>query len=202
MITIVSYGVGNTGSLRNMFKRLGTDVKIETEPENIKKANKIVLPGVGAFDTAMENINKKTGLVDVLNTKALVEKIPILGICLGMQILANKSEEGKLNGLGWINASVKKFPNNKNLKVPHMGWNYIDIYKKNALTQNLHENSRFYFVHSFYVKTKNRNNSFFKTNYGVEFDSGIQKDNIFGVQFHPEKSHKFGIKILKNFLDI
>ena len=199
MIAIVNYGLGNLGSLLNMFRRIGVQASLENDPEIILKANKLVLPGVGAFDTAIRKINKQNGLREVLNHKAKKDKVPILGICLGMQILTNSSEEGKSPGFGWIPAKTLKFPQNKILKVPHMGWNTTKIMYQNSLTNNINENARYYFVHSYYVKVDQKKFSLMKTNYGIDFDSAILKDNIFGVQFHPEKSHKFGIEILKNF---
>ena len=202
MITILNYGLGNLGSIKNMLHFLEVDSKITSDIRNIKKASKIILPGVGAFDTAIKKLNSVNGLFDILNEKALIEKVPILGICLGMQILTKESEEGVLKGLSWIPAKVHKFPYNKKLKVPHMGWNSVNQIKKNSLGKNLDENSKFYFVHSYYVKAENRDNVIFTTNHIVNFDSAIQFENIFGVQFHPEKSHKFGINIFKNFLKI
>jgi glutamine amidotransferase len=199
MITIVNYGMGNIGSLLNMFKRIGVKANIESEPEQLLRANKIVLPGVGAFDSAMQRINQKPGLLEVLHQKANIEQIPILGICLGMQLLTNSSEEGELAGLGWINGSVKRFPSDINIKVPHMGWNIAIPAKQSKLTTGLDEQPRYYFVHSYYVNVLEKSHALMKTNYGLEFDSAIEKDNIMGVQFHPEKSHKFGMKILENF---
>ncbi|MFO0479794.1 MAG: imidazole glycerol phosphate synthase subunit HisH, partial [Bacteroidota bacterium] len=147
---------------------------------------------------------KELDFQTLLNYKALEEKIPVLGICLGMQLLTNHSEEGKLPGLGWIPAeTIKfKFDHQQNLKIPHMGWNLVKDNGTSKLTANFDEDARFYFVHSYYVKCKNEINSILKTNYGITFDSAIQKDNIYGAQFHPEKSHKFGMKFLKNFSEI
>lgn len=199
MITIVNYGMGNVGSMLNMFKRIGVKAALESEPESILRATKIVLPGVGAFDAAMQRINKKAGLLEALNQKANIEKVPILGVCLGMHLLTNSSEEGELDGLGWINGSVKKFPSNLDKKVPHMGWNIAKPIKQSKLTSALGEQPRYYFVHSYYVHVLDKSHTLMKTNYGLEFDSAIEKENIMGVQFHPEKSHKFGMKILENF---
>ena len=200
MIIIVDYGMGNLGSVFNMFKKIGAQSKISSDLDEISKAQKLLLPGVGAFDTAMSKINEK-GLLPVLNQKALNEKIPVLGICLGMQLLTNSSEEGKLKGLGWIPASAKKIQSqtDQKLRVPHMGWNIATISNPSLITKNLPVPSKFYFVHSYSVHVENQNHSMLKTNYGDEFDSGIQNDNIFGVQFHPEKSHKYGMKIFENF---
>mgnify|MGYP003624213572 FL=1 len=203
MITIVDYGMGNLGSVFNMFKKIGVESKITSDLEEIKGAQKILLPGVGSFDNAMKRINE-SGLKEVLNKKALVEKVPVLGICLGMQLLTYGSEEGVEKGLGWINAKAKKFHFRKEekLKVPHMGWNRVFNSTPNQLTLNLPEEPRFYFVHSYYVEVENQENSILKTNYGIEFDSAIQHNNIYGAQFHPEKSHKFGMKLFDNFSKI
>jgi len=201
VIYIVDYGMGNLGSVQNMLKHIGIPSQIVDDPCVLEKANKILLPGVGSFDQAMKHIQQK-GFLRILNQKALTEKIPVLGICLGMQLLTNGSEEGILPGLGWIDAKTIRFPINNGLKVPHMGWNIVHTSFPNLLTKKLPEESRFYFVHSYYVKVVNEENSILKTDYGVRFDAAIQKNNIYGVQFHPEKSHKFGMQILKNFAEI
>lgn len=200
MITIVDYGMGNLGSVFNMFKKIGVSSKITSDLDEIQKAEKILLPGVGSFDKAMIKINE-SGLRQVLDKKALEEKIPILGICLGMQLLTNRSEEGKEEGLKWIDAAAFKFQfeREQKLKVPHMGWNFVETASESKLTQDLPEESRYYFVHSYYVKVEKEEHSILKTNYGFEFDSAIQRDNIYGAQFHPEKSHKFGMKLFENF---
>lgn len=200
MITIIDYGMGNLGSIYNMFKKIGVESKITSDIEEIKNAQKILLPGVGAFNNAMIRINE-SGFQDILTKKALIEKIPVLGICLGMQLLTDGSEEGDLPGLGLIPAKTIRFnfSNKEDLKIPHMGWNSVYESNSSYLTKDLPEEPRFYFVHSYYVKAENGKNSILRTNYGIEFDSAIQKDNIFGVQFHPEKSHKFGMKLLENF---
>ena len=201
MITIVDYGMGNLGSVQNMFKRIGVNSIISSDVNEIAQAKKILLPGVGSFDAAMHRINAG-GFRDVLDNKALKEKVPILGICLGMQLLTSESEEGKEKGLGWIPAKTIKFPPDNGLKIPHMGWNQVVISNKSPLTESLQDNARFYFVHSYFVRVDNESHSILRTNYGVNFDSGIQKDNIFGAQFHPEKSHKFGMRFLESFAKI
>jgi len=205
MITIVDYGMGNLGSIKNMFKYIGVEATIESDVDKIKNAAKILLPGVGSFDTAMKKINESE-LKEVLNEKVLKEKVPVLGICLGMQLLTNSSEEGGLAGLGWIDAKTMSFKNSieKRYRIPHMGWNIVKSLNESLLTQGFEEfeETRFYFVHSYFVKVKDEKNSILKTNYGVEFDSAIQKDNIYGAQFHPEKSHKFGMKLFENFARI
>ncbi|MEZ4968365.1 MAG: imidazole glycerol phosphate synthase subunit HisH [Flavobacteriaceae bacterium] len=199
MITIVDYKVGNLGSIQNMLKKIGATCEITSDPEILKSAKKIILPGVGAFDSGIESL-KKYNLLEVLNDKALKERVPILGICLGSQLLCNTSEEGKLKGLGWINANVKRFNlTDKKYKVPHIGWNYTHLQKRSNLFKNMYEDPKFYFVHSFYMDVED-NSGLTKTQYGINFDSAVEKDNILGVQFHPEKSHKFGMKLLENFV--
>lgn len=210
MITIVDYGMGNLGSIYNMFvKKIKVECEVTSDLDKIKSAKKLLLPGVGAFDNAMKRISEE-GIREVLELKVLREKTPILGICLGMQLLTKGSDEGKLPGLGWIDAYTHRFSFEKaeGLKVPHMGWNEVNLSQESLLTTGLGElvakpdNPRFYFVHSYYVKVKNQSNSILKTNFGHEFDSAIQKDNIYGAQFHPEKSHKFGVQLFKNFAEL
>ena len=202
MIIIIDYGMGNLGSVSNMLKKIGVASKITSDLEEIKYAKKILLPGVGSFDKAMERIDN-SGIKEVLDKKVLLDETPILGICLGMQLLTNNSEEGTKNGLGYIIASTKKFIFNGNkMKVPHMGWNTVKKATPSLLTQDFEEESRFYFVHSYYVEVENQENSILKTSFGLEFDSAIQNKNVYGAQFHPEKSHKFGIKLFENFAKI
>jgi imidazole glycerol-phosphate synthase subunit HisH len=203
MITIVNYGLGNLGSIFNMLKRIGAPSIITSDVEMIARAEKIILPGVGHFDRAMENI-QQSGLKSILDKKALQDKIPILGICLGMQILTKGSEEGTLPGLGWVPAKTVRFnfPSESKLKIPHMGWNLVHRSTPSPLTEGFEGEYRFYFVHSYHVKVEDERHSIMKTDYGYPFDSGIQNGNIFGVQFHPEKSHRFGMKLLENFSKI
>jgi imidazole glycerol-phosphate synthase subunit HisH len=203
MITIIDYGMGNHGSVSNMLKKVGAFAKISSDPEEILKAEKLLLPGVGSFDAAMSRIND-SGLSGVLNKLVLEKKIPILGICLGMQLLMEGSEEGKLDGLGWIKGSAYHFKGRipLSLKVPHMGWNDISVTNQNLLTKGYAGEIRFYFVHSYFVKVENPANSMMNCNYGLEFNAAVHKNNIYGVQFHPEKSHRFGMQFLKNFTDI
>lgn len=199
MITVVDYGVGNLGSIANMLKRIGSDCIITSEADIIAKAKKILLPGVGAFDPGMERI-ESLELREVLDEKALKEKIPVLGICLGMQIMANRSEEGMRQGLGWIDANVKRFSfdGKSDLKVPHMGWNEVRPSSGNPLIKEAGQ--RFYFVHAYHPVVANRNQVIGTTMYGYEFDSVVTNgDNIFGAQFHPEKSHRFGMRFFENF---
>lgn len=201
MILIVDYGMGNLGSISNMLKKIGVPCVISSDPEMISDANKIILPGVGAFDNAIENLHTKN-LFEVLNYKALNQRTPILGICLGMQLFAKSSEEGIRTGLGWIDASVKRFNfNNQNdrNKVPHMGWNRAVVKSTHQLFNGLEDLNKFYFVHSYHVVCNDESDILTMTSYGYDFVSSVFKDNILGVQFHPEKSHKYGMQLLKNF---
>ena len=199
-ITIVDYGAGNLGSMQNMFKKIGFPAEISNNPEEILKADKIILPGVGAFDNGMEKLNQ-SGLRTALDEAILKKGTPILGVCLGMQLLTKSSEEGVLDGLGWIPAKTIKFQlEDKGLKVPHMGWNEIIIKNESPLLSEFTGvGDRFYFVHSYHVVCEKVENILLTAKYGVEFTCGIVFDNIYGVQFHPEKSHKFGMKLLTNF---
>jgi glutamine amidotransferase len=200
MITIVNYGMGNLGSIFNMLKKIGVPALITSDLGELAQAQKLILPGVGHFDRAMERIDG-TGLRTVLEEKALRERVPLLGICLGMQLLTRGSEEGVRPGLGWIPAATKRFrfEEGSKLKVPHMGWNTVEKTTDSPLTKGFKGEFRFYFVHSYHVVVDNCQHSIIKARHGIEFDAGIQKDNIFGVQFHPEKSHKFGMRLLENF---
>lgn len=198
MITIVDYGMGNLGSLLNMFKRVGARAQITADTRVVEDATKLLLPGVGAFDAAMKRIND-SGLREVLDRKVLVEHTPILGICLGMQLLTRSSEEGTEAGLGWIAASTRRFPSQPGLKVPHMGWNAVVPTQSHALTDGLPPDPRFYFVHSYYVTVDDAAHSLLTTSYGLEFDAAIGSRNILGAQFHAEKSHRFGMTLLSNF---
>lgn len=200
MIAVIDYGMGNIGSILNMFKRIEVkDIKVTNQPDDVIKADKILLPGVGAFDTGMIHL-KQSGLIEALNDKALKEKVPVLGICLGMQLITKSSEEGKEPGLGWIAASTLRFrfDSSLQLKIPHMGWNYLTIKRPNPLIDS-EEKKRFYFVHSYYVKCEHEEDILAEAVYGHPFTCVVQKDNIFGAQFHPEKSHKFGMKLFENF---
>lgn len=204
MIAIINYGIGNLLSVKNMLKKAGvTDVVITSDKEEVKKADKIILPGVGHFDYGMKKL-RASDCYDELNRKALEEKIPVLGICLGAQLLTNGSEEGVEKGLGWIDADTIGFKQEtvgNKLPIPHMGWSEIS-YDSNPLMSNMHTDPRFYFVHSFYLKPKSKENILCESVYGHSFASGIKSNNIYGVQFHPEKSHKFGLRLLENFSKI
>lgn len=199
MITIVDYKVGNLGSIQNMLKKIGSESVITSDPKAISSAEKLILPGVGSYDSGVNSL-KKYKLWDVLNEKVLNEKTPVLGICLGMQLLCNNSEEGKEAGLGWIDAEVIRFrPQEKKFKIPHMGWNYVHTTKESKLFQGMYEDPKFYFVHSYYVDAKD-DSSLAKATYEISFDAAVEKGNVLGTQFHPEKSHKFGMKLLNNFV--
>lgn len=203
MITIINYGLGNLGSVQNMLKRIGAPCKITSDLKEIEEAEKILLPGVGAFDSAIQKIDE-LNLRSVLVKKAKVDKIPFLGICLGMQLLTRNSEEGVLKGLDLVPAkTIKfKFDNTLNLKIPHMGWNFVKQNTPSKLTEDFTPEHRFYFVHSYKVVCDDNTNSILKTNYGGDFDAAIQNENVFGTQFHPEKSHKYGMHLLTNFAKI
>ena len=205
MIVILDYKTGNIGSLLNMIKKIGGKVLVSSKTGDIEKAEKLILPGVGAFDKGMENL-KNSGFLKVLQKKVKENRIPILGICLGMQLFGRKSEEGELEGLDWITeAETIKFHFQKqesSLKIPHMGWNEIIPEKKDPLLEGLDNMARFYFAHSYHLVCKNKENILATTNYGYDFPSIIKEDNIWGVQFHPEKSHKYGMRMLKNFIEL
>jgi glutamine amidotransferase len=204
MIGIIDYGLGNIKAFSNIYKSLDIKYKIVQKSEELKDITKIILPGVGAFDDAMNKFNE-SGLRDGVEKMVLNEKKPLLGICVGMQILAESSDEGTEKGLGWINASVKIFDTktiNHDTKLPHMGWNTIDIQPKNEpLFQDLEQQAKFYFLHSYYFQCED-SNIIAETEYGEKYTSAVRSDNIYGVQFHPEKSHSFGLKILQNFSKI
>jgi len=199
MITIIDYGLGNLGSISNMIKKIGYKSVVSSDIEDIKRAKKLVLPGVGSFDKGMSLLKEKK-FIEVLNQKVLKEKTPILGICLGMQLMTKSSQEGKLDGLGWIDAQTIKFKSDS-LKIPHMGWNIVKPKKESKLFNELNNEKRYYFVHSYYVDVNQNEDILTTTPYGHEFVSTFEKENIIGVQFHPEKSHRFGMELFKNFLE-
>lgn len=204
MLTIIDYKAGNVRSIQNMLKKIGTKSIISDKIEDIENADKLILPGVGSFDYGMEQL-EKSGLISVLNKKVLEDKTQILGICLGVQLFTKGSAEGNRKGLGWIDAQTIPFDKTRlpeNCKIPHMGWAEINYNENCKLFQNMHElPPRFYFVHSYHLQTENKNNIIATTTYGYEFVVGLKKDNIIGVQFHPEKSHKFGMQVLRNFVE-
>jgi glutamine amidotransferase len=204
MIVIIDYGLGNLGSIANMLKKVRVEAIISSNTETIKNADKLILPGVGAFDHGMTNLEDR-GLIPILNELVFENKIPILGLCLGMQLFTRGSEEGDKPGLGWIDAETVRFrfdPVQTGLKIPHMGWNSVQPKAESPIWHQWHgEETRFYFVHSYHVKCQYERNVLATTNYGYEFPSMIIQSNIIGTQFHPEKSHKYGMKLMSNFAE-
>jgi len=203
LITIVDYGVGNLGSIINMLKKVGVKAGIASDPALLKQAEKLILPGVGAFDAGMKKL-MDTGLAELLNELVLEKKIPVLGLCLGMQLMTKRSAEGAEAGLGWLDAETIRFKfgaENAHLKVPHMGWNTLEIRRPHPLVAELGAEARFYFVHSYHVVCAEEDDVVAYTDYGYPLAAVISKDNIMGAQFHPEKSHKFGMQLLKNFAE-
>lgn len=201
MIGIINYGLGNINAFSSILKNLGFKHQVISNQEELKTVSKIILPGVGAFDNAMELLNK-SGMRELLDKMVIEDKIHVLGICVGMQILANESEEGNLKGLGWIDGKVKRF-DPKNIiyktKFPHMGWNTVKQKVSDEIFNSLDHHSRFYFLHSYFFECKDDSNTIATTEYGFDFSSVIKKNNIYGMQCHPEKSHNNGIQVLKNF---
>lgn len=201
MITIVDYGLGNIASVANMLRHVGADSVLGSSIEAIEQAKALVLPGVGAYDYAM-NILREKGFVEPLRRQALENKIPMLGICLGMQLLGDSSEEGDAKGLGLIGAHFTKFriPSGSSLKVPHMGWNALQIVRENPIIDQSGDEQRFYFVHSYYANVDDPADVIAIADHGGPFVAAYGRDNIYGVQFHPEKSHRFGMRLLRNFV--
>ncbi|MHB8108690.1 MAG: imidazole glycerol phosphate synthase subunit HisH [Syntrophorhabdaceae bacterium] len=204
MIGIVNYGLGNVHAFANIYKRLNIPAIIASSPDELHGVDRIILPGVGSFDWAMKRLNG-SGMRNILEEMVLGEQIPVLGICVGMQIMAKRSEEGKLAGLGWIDAEVKKFNSSsfhQMTHLPHMGWNDVMPRNKDGLFMNLALGARFYFLHSYYFLLHDENETIAITDYNVPYTSATKSGNVFGVQFHPEKSHHWGIQLLKNFTEI
>ena len=202
-VVIVNYGMGNLQSVKKKVEQLYSNVLISSDPKEIADASKIILPGVGHFHNAMENI-RSFNLLDTLNEKVLTQQTPTLGICLGMQLMASSSEEGNATGLNWFDAETLKMEVNDSLrfKIPHMGWNSASITKQSDLMKGIPDDSEFYFVHAYHVKAKNASDVLTSTTYESTFHSSIQRDNIFGVQFHPEKSHDSGLQLINNFIQL
>jgi|TARA_B110000263_G_scaffold248857_1_gene264815 glutamine amidotransferase len=202
-IAIIDYGMGNLHSVKKKLDRLKKSSFITSDPDEIFNAEKIILVGVGHFRNAMKNL-KDLNLIEPLNNYALIQKKPILGICLGMQLMANTSEEGHENGLGWIEAEIVKMKVNNTIKykVPHTGWNEVFSLKPSPLMKGISDGTEFYFVHSYYCKPHSLNTILNETEYAFRFTSAIEKDNIFGVQYHPEKSHDAGNQLLTNFIEL
>tara|TARA_B100000767_G_scaffold271155_1_gene296213 strand:- start:307 stop:921 length:615 start_codon:yes stop_codon:yes gene_type:complete len=201
MIGIIDYGLGNIKAFLNVYNRLSISAKVIKVKNDFEDVSKIVLPGVGAFDHAMTKLNN-SGLRDKLEMLVCSEKMPVLGICVGMQMLSNSSDEGDLPGLGWIDGKVEKFNINDipyKTKLPHMGWNNVSLKNDNPLMKGLSENSKFYFLHSYFFSCRDKSNALTSSFYGKKFTSAVNHENVYGVQFHPEKSHHNGVTLLNNF---
>lgn len=204
MITIIDYGVGNVLAFVNVYNRLNIPVTVAKSADNLRSASRLILPGVGSFDQAMQQFDQ-SGMRQLVEQLVMRDKLPIIGICVGMQMLAKSSDEGNLPGLGWIDGTVKKFdlsamPPDTNL--PHMGWNDVAPVAEGGLFKGMEKDSRFYFLHSFYFECHQQSNVLAVSDYGGNFSCAVQQDNVFGVQFHPEKSHHFGSQLLKNFSEV
>jgi glutamine amidotransferase len=204
MITILDYGIGNLGSIQNMLRKVGVESVISSDSGQIADATKLILPGVGAFDHGMERL-RQSGLVDLLEQKALSEKVPVLGICLGAQMMTKGSEEGTSSGLGWFDAHTVKF-NFEGIAgkwpLPNIGWHDVHAVGNPALLAGYNETPRFYFVHSFHMIAHSPDIVAMTAHYAFNYACGISKENLHCVQFHPEKSHKFGMRLLRNFADL
>jgi glutamine amidotransferase len=201
MITLIDYGVGNIFAFQNVYKRLDIPTKIAKSHEDLSDAEKLILPGVGSFDYAMGQLNA-SGMRKKLDELVLEKKVPVIGICVGMQMMGNRSDEGQLEGLKWIDSEILKFDESlieQRTKLPHMGWNDVTPVKNHPLFIGLDKEAIFYFLHSFYFKCNNPADSIAASDYGLSFSSAVNKDNIYGIQFHPEKSHQYGEKLLHNF---
>ena len=201
MITLIDYGVGNIFAFQNVYKRLDIQTKIAKTTQDLEDAEKLILPGVGAFDYAMNQLNK-SGMRQKLDELVLDKKIPVIGICVGMQMMGNRSDEGSMEGLQWIDADIVKFDENlikHRTKLPHMGWNDVKPIKDHPLFKGLEDNAIFYFLHSYYFKCNNLEDSIALSDYGISFTSATNYKNVYGIQFHPEKSHQYGEKLLHNF---
>lgn len=203
MITIVDYGMGNSGSILNMLAKIGSEAVLTADPEQIRQARKLILPGVGAFDRGMRRL-RSLGLVSLLTEKVVHEHTPILGICLGMQLFAKASEEGTCEGLGWVNAQCLRFRFNGELpsrRIPHMGWNAALSQKPHPMLDGQEEDARYYFVHSYHVQCGNPDDVLATTEYGIRFTSALACGAIIGVQFHPEKSLRWGMQMFRRFVE-
>ncbi len=201
MIAIIDYGLGNIRAFANVFKRLNMPCRIASRRDELADAARLILPGVGSFDEAMRLL-EASGMRAVLDELVLERKIPILGICVGMQMLADSSEEGKSKGLGWIPGEVRKFDGSglkHKTRLPHMGWNTVEPLRRDNLFRDVPDGGRFYFLHSYYFQCQNPDDALAQTEYGDRFPAAVSKGNVFGVQFHPEKSHHDGVQLLKNF---
>lgn len=201
MIGIIDYGVGNVLAFANMYKRMNVNVMIVREAEDILAAERLILPGVGSFDFAMSRLDQ-SGLRPILSEAVIGDKKPVLGVCVGMQMLAGRSDEGELPGLGWIDGEVRRFEFSEldaSVPLPHMGWNNLHIIRETSLFKSLTEGAWFYYLHSYYFQCSDRQHEIACCEYGGEFTCAVNRDNVFGVQFHPEKSHEYGARLLRNF---
>jgi glutamine amidotransferase len=201
LISIIDYGVGNIKAFVNIYKILEIDFSIAKSKADLESTKKIILPGVGSFDYAMRQL-QNSGMKERLDELVLQQRVPVLGICVGMQMLAESSEEGVLSGLGWVEGTVKRFGHsllNDRMPLPHMGWNTLNIKQNSPLLFDLEKEPSFYFLHSYYLECKNKIDVVATTSYGDEFSSVVTSGNIYGIQCHPEKSHHSGTKLLKNF---
>jgi glutamine amidotransferase len=204
VITIIDYGMGNAGSIANMLRRIGAPSLITSRREDVEKASKLILPGVGAFDTGMAHLDE-TGLRGPLDDKVLRGGTPVIGLCLGMQLLGRRSEEGQRAGLGWLDAETVRFrfdPKESKLKIPHMGWNTVTRVNDSPMFAGFTEPPRFYFVHSYHVECRDPRDVAATVRHGYEVTAAVQRGSIYGVQFHPEKSHKFGMAVLRFFASL
>lgn len=204
MIHIVDYGLGNIRAFMTMYRRLGFEVVRARTEDELRDASKIILPGVGAFDYAMQSLND-SGMRGMLDKLVVEDRVPVLGICVGMQILADSSEEGKEAGLGWVPGRVRSFssvPDSCALPMPHMGWNDVGPLEDDGVFKGLQNDSRFYFLHSYFFECEHSSDASARTLYGLEFDCAVRRGNVYGVQFHPEKSHDWGAALLKNFAEL
>lgn len=204
MICIVDYGLGNVQAIANIYRRLNIPVRVASDATELSEADRIVLPGVGAFDWAMAKLDA-SGMRATLDRRVLEDKCPVIGICVGLQMLARRSEEGQSAGLGWIDADVRLFDESRfrgPTHLPHMGWNDVTPRAGEALFAGLEEDARFYFLHSYYLAPADRSDDIATCHYGSDFCCAIRRDNVMGVQFHPEKSHQWGIRLLKNFAEL
>jgi glutamine amidotransferase len=204
VIAIVDYGVGNLGSILNMLRKIGAEARISSSVNDLQSASKLILPGVGAFDEGMSNLNR-SGLRETLDELVLGTKLPVLGLCLGMQLLSKGSEEGKLAGLGWIEGECVRFPTSlreSGLKIPHMGWNSLEAQSSSSLFAGFSDPPRFYFVHSYHLVCADPADVVATVHHGIDVAAAVTHGNVMGVQFHPEKSHTHGMRLLKAFAEI
>lgn len=204
MIAIIDYGSGNIQAIKNIYKRLNIECEFVSKPDGLKNADKIILPGVGAFDESMRQLSE-SGMQTALDEYVIAKKIPVLGVCVGMQIMASRSDEGELSGLGWFNANVRRFDPNvikHKPKIPHMGWNSVYPVREHSVFNNVDQDTGFYFLHSYYFESQDDSDVLAQTHYGDKFSCAVNKENIFGFQFHPEKSHQNGINLFKNFAEL